>query len=176
MSFCTSLSTRQRQMTCTPTALDDHCLVFSYGIQVLWMCRLNKTHVLWLRNSRFVESRCWQAIETYYMYNRRLQLVCTTYLNCCMVKTRTETCANMVLLQRVSMPHISHLHVDAISSHQHLNHSMLAINGKDVETFEEAPPGNSSHQQALALQQWRLYWLKFNIRQLQHWTKQIKRN
>ena len=69
-----------------------------------------------------------------------------------MVKTRTETCANMVL-QRVSMPHISHLHVDAISSHQHLNHSMLAVNGKDVETFEEAPPGNSSHQQALALQQ-----------------------
>ena len=47
------------------------------------------------------------------------------------------------------MPHISHLHVDAISSHQHLNHSMLAINGKDVETFEEAPRGNSSHQQAL---------------------------
>ena len=68
------------------------------------------------------------------------------------VKTRTETCANM-LLQKVSMPHISHLHVDAISSHQHLNHSMLAVNGKDVETFEEAPPGNSSHQQALALQQ-----------------------
>ena len=169
MSFCTSLSTRQRQMTCTPTALDDHCLVFSYGIQVLWMCRLNKTHVLWLRNSRFGETRCWQAIETY--YDTRLQLVCTTYLLLHGKNTHRNLCQHGAAESFDATYQSFTCWCDKFTStSESLN---AGHKWQRCRNFRRSPAGqqqSSTGTGASAVA------LKFNIRQLQHWKKQIKRS